>query len=285
MNQGMAENHDPKALLEWYIAMGVDEVIADTPVDRFTEPKNQNTPSAITQPASASHAARPVTRTPLPDAAQIPTPIAARPTQPTSGAGAEAALKVATACTSIAELKEALEAFDGGLLKRSAKNTVFADGAPDSPLMVIGDTPGSEEDISGTPFVGPAGILLDKMLAAIDMGRGRGAYLTNLCPWRPLGNAVPDAKTIEMLLPFTKRHIELAAPKVIMLLGGLPMKALFDTSDGISRQRGKWKELTIADHNFAAIATYHPDFLLSQPLQKAAAWHDLLLIKEKLTQL
>lgn len=274
----LPDTTDPKTLLEWHIAMGADEAISLTAINRFETP--ESTPathtSSIQQQSTSTAAGIPV------DPQQTPTRIIARPVQPTNGAGVEAASTAAAACNTIAELKAALENFDGGHLKRSAKNTVFAAGDPDSPLMVIGDVPGGEEDRSGEPFTGPAGQLLNKMLAAINMGRDNGAYLTNFIPWRPLGNTAPDQNVIAMLQPFVERHIVLAAPKILMILGGLPLKSLFKTTDSISRHRGKWKELELGGQTFTVMATYHPDFLINQPLQKAASWQDLLAIREKL---
>jgi len=272
---------DPKTLLEWHIAMGADEAISPTSINRFETPE----PAPTSRTNSPHQKADPNATRQSTETHQAPTRVLARPVQPTNGAGVEAASTAAAACNTITELKTALESFDGGHLKRSAKNTVFATGDPDSPLMVIGDVPGGEEDRNGEPFVGPAGQLLDKMLAAINMGRDDGAYLTNFIPWRPLGNTAPDQNVIAMLQPFVERHIVLAAPKILMILGGLPLKSLFKTTDSISRHRGKWKELELDGQNFTVMATYHPDFLINQPLQKAASWQDLLAIREKLASL
>jgi len=269
------ENIYPAALLAWHIAMGADEAIDENPVDRFV---------AAPPPVAVMPEAKTAGQTPAAgqSPAQKPTPIAARPAQPTIGAGAAEAVKVAAACNSLDELKAALNSFDGGLLKRSAKNTVFADGVPGAPLMVIGDVPGSEDDQTGLPFVGQAGQLLDKMLAAIGMTRAENAYLSTVVPWRPLGNSKPDAALLAVCKPFTERHIELAAPKVVLGLGGALGKAIFETQDSISRQRGRWQELTTTSQTIALIATYHPTYLLNQPHQKGNAWRDLLAVKEKL---
>jgi len=264
------ENIDQKALLEWHIAMGADEATDLEPVNRFVAPP----PPAATIETKA-HA------TPKP--APGPTPVAARPAQPTRGAGAEEATRVANSCNTAEELKVALEAFDGGLLKRSAKNTIFADGTFGAPLMVIGDVPGREDDQEGTPFAGPSGMLLDKMLRAIGLSRNENAYLSTVLPWRPLGNSKPDAGLLAVCKPFIERHIQLAKPKVVLGMGGALGKALFETQDSISRQRGRWQELSSGGQTFALIATYHPVYLMSQPHQKGVAWQDLLTVKEKLS--
>jgi len=268
------ENIDPAALLAWHVAMGADEAVDCDPVDRFAAAPvaalvEQATPAASTRPSGQQ-------------ALSKPTPVAVRPAKPTIGAGVQAAVDAAAACNTIEELKAALESFDGGLLKRSAKNTVFADGTPGAPLMVIGDVPSGEDDQSGMPFSGPAGQLLDKMLAAIGMSRAENAYLSVVVPWRPLGNSKPDATLLSICKPFVARHIELASPKVVIGLGGTLGKTLFETQDSISRQRGRWQEFDGANQKVALIATYHPTYLLSQPHQKGNAWRDLLAVKEKL---
>jgi len=264
------ENIDPKALLEWYIAMGADEATDLEPVDRFMVPP-PSTAAVATQPHTA------------PKPASGPTPVAARPAQPTHGAGADEAARAASSCGTVEELKAALEAFDGGLLKRSAKNTIFADGTFGAPLMVIGDVPGREDDQEGIPFAGLSGMLLDKMLRAIGLSRNENAYLSTVLPWRPLGNSKPDAGLLAVCKPFVERHIQLAKPKVVLGMGGALGKTLFETQDSISRQRGRWQELSSSGQTFALIATYHPVYLMSQPHQKGAAWRDLLAVKEKLS--
>lgn len=271
------------SLLSWHIAMGVDEVIADAPQDRFkqtADAKNATTTAEKT-PVNVATAEKRSVNKPEVSTTQGPVPITARPALPTTGAGIDAAKKAAASCANLADLKAAIEAFDGGVLKRQAKHSVFASGNPESPVMVIGDVPETEDDNTGSAFVGPAGQLLDKMLAAIKLSRSETAYLTHFIPWRPLGKAVPDPQTVAMLKPFVEKHIALSKPQILVLLGGLPMKAFFDTEDNISRQRGRWKDLTIAGHTVPTIALYHPDRLISQPLQKAAAWQDLLSIQEK----
>jgi DNA polymerase len=263
-------------MLEWFIAAGADEAIADEPINRFDAVSAQNTSPNQTKMANQS-----------PQLAQktAPRPVIPRPASPANGAGAEVASAVAAACNSLEELKNAIEGFDGGLLKRSAKNTVFSDGVAGSDLMVIGEAPGADEDQQGKPFVGVSGQLLDKMLSAIGHSRETNTYISNIVPWRPLGNRTPDQAIITMCLPFITRHIELAKPKVILMLGGVSAKSLLDTEEGITRMRGKWRDLTFSGQKYAAIPTYHPAYLLRQPTQKGMAWRDLLSVKDKLKDL
>lgn len=266
MTTELSDIINPGTLLAWHIAMGVDEAIADEPIDRFNAPAP--TPVQVNVPAQKQKAS--------------PVPVTARPAQATSGAGAIAAATAAEACNTIEELRKALEGFDGGLLKRSAKSTVFSDGICGAPLMIVGDLPGSEEDQNGKPFLGAPGQLLDKMLNAISCNRSDNTYLTNFVPWRPLGNTKPNAEILSMCKPFIERHIELAKPKIVVLMGGIPAKTLLNTEDSISRLRGKWKKLSLSGVDFDTLPMVHPSYLISQPLQKRAAWQDLLSIREKL---
>lgn len=267
-------NHpDPAALLAWHVAMGADEAIDLDPIDRFTT--EMPTPVPVRQAPQQAPKAQP----------QGPRRVAAKPVQPVVGAGPDVATNVAANAKSLDELRQAMEAFDGGLLKRSAKNTVFADGTPGAPLMVIGEAPGADEDRQGKPFVGVSGQLLDRMLNAAGFAREENVYITNMVPWRPLGNATPDAATITMCMPFVKRHIELAKPKLILLVGGVSAKALLGTEDGITRLRGRWKEIDASDQKIAALPIYHPAYLLRQPHLKGLAWRDLLSAKRKLSTL
>ena len=164
-------------------------------------------------------------------------------------------------------------------MKATATNLVFADGAADADLMIVGEAPGAEEDRTGTPFVGAAGQLLDKMLSAI--GRDRTTtYITNILPWRPPGNRTPTTAEIELLRPFVERHIALIAPKALLCLGGVSAKTLFETTDGVTKLRGRWRDWGPAQT--PAMATFHPAFLLRQPTRKREVWRDLLAVKRRL---
>ncbi len=264
---------DPTALLAWQIAMGVDEAIDDEPIDRFSVAPPAPQPAQRQQKQSTNATER------------GPRPVAARPVQSIAGGSAEAATTAASNANTLEELKAALEAFDGGLLKRSAKNLVFSDGVAGSPIMVVGEAPGADEDRIGKPFVGVSGQLLDRMLAAIDMSREENVYISNILPWRPLGNRAPDDAVTAMCLPFIRRHIELAAPKVVLMFGGVSAKALLETSEGITRLRGKWKIIKVGALEIPALPVFHPAYLLRQPHLKGLAWRDLLAAKHKLKEL
>jgi DNA polymerase len=197
---------------------------------------------------------------------------------------AQAALarELAASAATLDELRRLLEAFDGCNLKFTATRTVFADGNPEAPLMVIGEAPGREEDIEGLPFVGRSGRLLDRMLAAIGRDR-RSVYIANVIPWRPPGNRTPTPHETEICRPFIERQIELAGPKVIVTLGGPAAKLILGTTEGIMRLRGNWLAHTTASgRSIPAMPTLHPAYLLRNPAHKRLAWRDFLEIKARL---
>jgi DNA polymerase len=192
---------------------------------------------------------------------------------------------IAAGCKTLAELKAALEAFDGCALKRNAQNTVFADGTPDRRIMFIGEAPGRDEDRAGLPFVGRAGKLLDKMLDAIGLDRRANAYITNVINWRPPENRDPTPEEAASCLPFLRRHIELAAPEIIVLLGAVSVRYVMGKNDGIMRLRGKWLEYFVGGRMIPVMPTLHPAYLLRRPIDKKLAWRDLQAIAGKIASL
>ena len=175
-----------------------------------------------------------------------------------------------------------MASFDGCALKKTASNLVFADGNPEAKIMIIGEAPGGDEDRMGLPFVGAAGQLLDKMLAAIGLDR-QHVYITNILPWRPPGNRTPSSEEVALLWPFLRRHIQLKAPKVIFALGGSSAKLLLNTTTGILKLRGQVQEIDFGDAGQAnvipVLPSLHPAYLLRAPKMKQQAFHDLLVLK------
>jgi uracil-DNA glycosylase family 4 len=258
-------------LLRWYVEMGADEAIGEMPNDRFA-------PAPLRE-------ALPIQGRPV---AAVPSraPVAAAETM--VGAPAVASARaLAAAANTLDELRAAVAGFEGCALKRTATNTVFADGAADAELMIIGEAPGADEDRLGRPFVGRSGQLLDRMLATIGRDRSRNAYITNVLFWRPPGNRKPTDDELAACLPFVWRHIALLAPRVVMLCGGTATAALLDRQEGITRLRGKWFTLEAPGlaRPVPAIATYHPSFLLRAPARKGEAWRDLLSVQSRLESL
>jgi DNA polymerase len=194
-----------------------------------------------------------------------------------------AARTAAAAASSLAELEEALKRFDGCGLKRTAKNLCFARGNPAAQVMLIGEAPGRDEDLSGLPFVGRAGQLLDRMLAAIGLTEA-DVYITNIVYWRPPGNRTPSHEEVLACRPFLERQIDLVAPKLLVLLGGAAAKQLLGLEDGIMKLRGKWRRYETASIAIPTIGTLHPAYLLRNPLAKRLAWRDLLLIRAALEE-
>ncbi|TDG27138.1 uracil-DNA glycosylase, partial [Paracraurococcus ruber] len=198
-------------------------------------------------------------------------------------AGRAAAL--AARADSLPALRDAMAAFDGSPLRETATNLVFADGVAESGLMLIGEAPGGDEDRLGKPFVGVSGQLLDRMLASIGLHRERDFYITNILPFRPPGNRTPTDAEVALFLPFLLRHIELARPRQLVLLGGSAAKGLLRSKEGITRLRGRWHQVTInEDQSLPALATLHPAYLLRNPAAKRDAWVDLLLLRRSLAR-
>ncbi len=257
-----AEYWASRAALEWQVEMGADEAMLDAPVDRYAASAEE------AKPRAAAPGAEP-TRPPIPEPA------------PAVDAPAMASV-VAHRAGSLDELRAAVAGFDLCELKRGAKNTVFCDGNPAARVMIVGEAPGREEDIEGRPFVGRAGQLLDRMLEAIGLSRTSpdaesAVYITNVSPWRPPSNRTPDAAEIAMLLPFVQRHIALADPDVIVMVGNTPCQALLGQT-GITRLRGDWTQVL----GKPALPMFHPAYLLRNPAAKREAWADLLALKARL---
>jgi DNA polymerase len=273
---------DLVALLRWYIDQGVDEAIDEEQVDRFAAPPPA--PAAPVAAAARASSTRPAA--PTPPRSPVPSPVARAPVPIESPQLVEDARALAESCNTLAELEAAVRAFEGCALKRTAKNTVFADGTPGAPVMIVGEAPGADEDRLGKPFVGVSGQLMDRMMAAIGLTRDGGFYITNILFWRPPGNRTPTVAEQAMCLAFTRRHIELARPKVLILAGGTSVKAVLDTTEGITRMRGKWVGYRLGDGTeLPTMPTFHPAYLLRTPASKRLSWLDLLAVDKKLKEL
>ena len=263
---------DPKSLahLRFLIAAGADEAIGDAPVNRYREPTAPG-PAATREPKVADE--------PVPPSAP-----ARRAAPLATGEATQSARQLAASCTSLIALRDTLGSFDGCALKATATNLVFADGNPEARVMVVGEAPGREEDRQGLPFVGESGQLLDRMLAAIGLDR-RSVYISNILPWRPPGNRKPTQQEIAICLPFIERHIELSAAEFLVLAGGTAAGTLLERTEGITRLRGQWFTYCAGARQLAALATFHPAYLLRQASQKRQAWWDLLALKQRLAGL
>jgi len=247
--------HYAKAVLEWQMEMDATEAILDAPVNRF----------------ELADKAKPA----VSKSTTVPTKIVEE-------TPADIATKLAQSAKSLDDLRAIMDGFEHCDLKRGARQLVFSDGKVGARVMVIGEGPGRDEDMQGSPFVGRAGQLLDKMFAAIGLSRDavdleRAIYITNVVPWRPPQNRDPSPDEIEMMLPFLQRHVELAAPDVIIAMGNISCSAILGQK-GISRLRGTWAKAFDVD----VLPMFHPAYLLRNPISKREAWADLLSVKQKL---
>lgn len=193
---------------------------------------------------------------------------------------------VAATCATLSDLKAAIEDFEGCPLKAGANKTVVYDGVEGAPVMVIGEGAGGQEDRIGLPFVGKAGQLLDKMLAAIALDRKTNTFITNVIYWRPPGNRNPEPEELAVCRPFVDRMIELGQPKLIIAAGGVAMKTLLQTNTGIMRMRGNEQVFaTPGGYECPLIPVFHPAYLLRRPQDKSRTWRDLLLIQQRLEEM
>ena len=276
-------------LLAWYEAMGADAALEEQPIDWLA--RGERAPGAgFALPAARAESARadpepaPAPRA-RPTAAIAPAQAARPPRQfvgkPTGPSGEADGRGAAAAARALSELEAVLQRFAGCGLKATAKNLCFYRGAEQARLMIVGEAPGRDEDLEGKPFVGRAGMLLDKMLAAIGLSEN-DVHITNIVYWRPPGNRTPTPQEALACRPFLERQVALVAPQIVLALGGAAAKHLFDVADGIMRVRGKWRDIEIGGHTARAMATLHPAYLLRTPAAKGMAWRDLLAIKAAL---
>ncbi len=252
--ESQLDYHSAKALLEWQIDLGATEAIGELPVNRYEEPAKK--PKA-----------NPATAAPTPPApAEIDIVAISR--------------QMAGGANDLDGLKAAMADFEHCELKKGARSLVFSDGKPGARVMIIGEAPGRDEDREGRPFVGRAGRLLDAMLVAIDHGRDHAenpVYITNVLPWRPPNNREPTPEEIAMMLPFLERHVAIANPDFLVLMGNVSCLAVLGQK-GITKLRGTWVEA----FGKSAMPMFHPAYLLRTPQAKRDAWDDLLSIQKRL---
>ena len=168
-------------------------------------------------------------------------------------------------------------------LKNNAKQIVFSDGNFKNSIMIVGEGPGQKEDELGKPFVGDAGQLLNKMLAAINLKR-ENVYITNVVNYRPPNNRKPEPAEIIRYSEFLREHISIIDPKILILMGSTAMEALFGSKIKISKERGAWKELIINQKTYLTMITFHPAYLLRNPGRKRDVWEDMKRVKALLLE-
>lgn len=267
----MTDRRRKLAALDWMVAMGADEAIGAEPVDRHNSARPAT--ASARPPATQEPVRRSAPGGPGPD-----TPLA--PAQ-----GAADAREAATAAGDLESLRAALEKFEGCALKQTATSLVFARGNPDAPVMFIGEAPGAAEDREGLPFVGASGQLLDRILSFIGLDE-QSVYITNIIFWRPPGNRNPTDAETAACLPFVRRHIALARPRLLVTLGRPAMNAVLGLNSGINKARGRWVEYGEGlETSIPAMPTFHPAYLLRNPAQKRETWMDFLSLRDKLDEL
>ena len=199
--------------------------------------------------------------------------------RPDTDAARTEARHLAAAAETMDALATAIAGFDGCPLSgMGASQSVFARGDPAAPVLIIGEGPGTEEDAQGMPFVGPAGRLLDRMLAAADLTDR--VFITNTVYWKPPGNRSATPQEQAVCAPFVDRVCDLLRPKVVLLVGAAAVRSVLGNDEGIMRLRGQWKEWHLPEGGFVVpvMPTLHPAFLLRQPQAKRQVWADLLAL-------
>lgn len=272
------------ALLHFHADAGVEWLLEEEAIDRFAEFEAMKAARQGMRPApSPSEVPRPTTR-PADSDRRPPPPVERQapraPTVPDDQA-VEQARFAAESARSLDELRTALAAFNGCNLKNSARSTIFASGDAGGGIMVIGPMPSADDDREGIPFAGRAGQLLDRMLAAIGLNRD-GILLTNVIPWRPPGSRMPSELETEICKPFIERQIALAEPKAMLLFGNFTARFFFGGNDTIHGLRGQWKDVPAGGQIIPALASFHPQELLTAPMNKRLAWADLLAFRLRL---
>jgi uracil-DNA glycosylase len=277
---------EARELLAFYRDAGADALLAEEAIDRMADPASASfsAEGPAAKQADESKNLRSASSIELRSRAPASNEernISAQPALPPPDVAAMAAREAAANAKDLDELRALLENFQGCGLRGTATQLVFADGNPQASVMFVGEAPGYEEDISGRPFVGRSGKLLDRMMEAIGLDRTK-AYIANVVPWRPPGNRTPTPQETAICLPFIRRQIELADPDILVCLGQPATQTLLGTREGITKTRGRWFKFDTGKREIRAMATLHPAYLLRQPLQKRLAWRDFLALKKAL---
>ena len=182
---------------------------------------------------------------------------------------------------SLDELESAVKTFKHLSICKTATKTVFADGNKNAKIMLIGEAPGEQEDLSGIPFCGESGMLLDSALSFINLSRKSNLYITNTVFWRPPGNRKPTDFELEVCKPFLQKHIALINPEILILCGATSANYLLENDLGITSLKNTQHSYTnkYLQKPIKVFAIYHPSYLLRQPMKKKEFWADLLKIE------
>lgn len=274
----MADEKALKALIAWWEEAGI---ALDEPIVR---PRAAAAPAASRSPANQARSSEARASDPRP-ATAASAKAAGFGDGVSDGPGAR---ELAAKADTLEALRTAIEGFHGCPLRNTARNTVFARGNPAAKIMIIGEAPGRDEDMEGQPFVGPAGLLLDRIFAAIGLAPDQ-LYITNVINWRPPGNRSPTQDEIASCLPFIERHIALIKPDILILAGDIAARTLLASSENITKLRGQWADYSLRDAageptgaTIPALPTFHPAYLLKRPTEKRFVWQDMLALAKRL---
>ena len=268
---------DDLSALRLQIEWGADEALEEAPVDRMREVRATPPPPAPLPQGEHGKPPSPAERGRVGEGAPPAAPALPRATT------AERALAATAAAATLDALRAAIAEFDGCALRDTASHLVFAAGDPSADVLLIGEPPGAAEDRSGTPFAGPDGAYLDRMLASIGLERAQ-LMLTPLIPWRPPGDRPPSPTELAICLPFLHRLIALLGPRRLLLLGALPARALLPQTASRRRPRGAWIDTPIPGmpQPLPTLPIFSPAELMRSPKDRRAAWADLRLLRRTL---
>lgn len=253
------------ALLDWHVESGVDLALDDAPHDRYAD--SARAPAPPSAPVAERVEARnPLKQEPAPPRRAAPL---AAPDEAARAAGQEAAN-----ARDLDDLRARFADFSHAPFRDGARHFLFSAGAPGARLMVFDAAPGATEEASGEAFSGPSSALLDNMLRAIGLDR-QSASLAYVSPWRPPGDKPLTEQEAAIFAPFARRHVELAKPDVLLLFGETPARIMLETSEPLSKLRGKSFEIRCGDHASRAFVFSSLDAMLKSAALKPAAWRDL----------
>ena len=184
----------------------------------------------------------------------------------------------------LSDLKQKINSIEDCKIKSNGKKLIMGDGNVNSLIMLVGEAPGAEEEISGLPFKGESGDLLKKMFIAIDV-RIENLYKTYAINFRPPEDRKPSSVEIKRYSNFLKDHISIINPKIIILMGSTAMEAVTGINTRISNERGKWQEIILKNKTYPLMITFSPSYLIRFPENKKYSWIDLKKIKQKIEDL
>jgi DNA polymerase len=283
MNAPSAENlntFELAQLMHFYAESGVEWALEDEPVDRFAEfvaLEARRAAPVSREPARSTAAAAPQRQ----QAVERPVPQQRQTVAVPDAEAIAEARRIANEAMTIEALAEAVSVFAGCNLRNSARTTAFMNGSPTARIAIAGGLPGADDDRDGAPFSGASGAMLARMLAGIGIPT-EDVMMFNLIPWRPPGNRAPTAHETEICRPFNARLLELLKPTAVLALGTYPAKLLSGSAEGIHALRGKRIDIEVAGAMVPMFATFHPQDIISTPLNKRLVWQDLLAFRAQI---